>query len=163
MLIRKKVRYNGILYAINEKEGTAGVFQNLTDKKEVIIPRSIRYKSKEFIVTIIHSKSFKNLLEIESIEFPNDSELDEIEKYAFMNSSLKKISIPATVTKLTEGWCGSISKLKINLDPRNPNYSNFENRFILGKVDSKSDNFNILEMYRSFFKICLSFYKHNNN
>lgn len=116
----------------------------MTDKNEVIIPRSIEYESKEFIVTTIHENAFKNTNKIESIEFPQDSKLSIIEEYAFMNSSLKKISIPASVVQLTEGWCGRLSKLQINLDIKNPNYLNFENKFILGKIDSKSDIFDVL-------------------
>lgn len=137
LLTRKKVQQNGLLYVLNEKEGTAGVFRNLTDKNEVIIPRSIEYESKEFIVTTIHENSFKNSNKIESIDFPQDSNLSIIEEYAFLNSSLKKISIPASVVQITEGWCGRLSKLQVNLDVKNPNYINFEYRFILGKLIQK--------------------------
>lgn len=59
---------------MNEKEGTAGVFKSRSEEKTVMIPRSIEYESKEFIVTRIHKNSFENS-EIESIEFPDDSEL----------------------------------------------------------------------------------------
>lgn len=59
ILTRKKVEKNGLLFVLIVKEGTAGVLQNLTDKNNVITPRSIDYISKEFVVTTIHENSFK--------------------------------------------------------------------------------------------------------
>ncbi|KAK8843557.1 hypothetical protein M9Y10_024614 [Tritrichomonas musculus] len=144
LLTRKKIEYNGFLYVLDEKEGTAGVFRNQTDRSEVMIPRSIQHESKEFIVKIIYEDSFRNSNNIHSIEFSEDSELCVIEEYAFMYSSLKKITIPRSVIKLSEGWCGHLSKLEIEMKENNQHYSKFEEKFILGKKDEKSDKFDVL-------------------
>lgn len=65
--------------------------------------------------------------------FPDDSKHLQIEENAFINSSLKEITIPASVSQLNEGWCSQILNLKINLNPNNQFYSNYENKFLLEK------------------------------
>lgn len=75
LLTRKKIECNGFWYVLNENEGTAGVLGNQTEQSEVMIPRSIQHKSKEFIVKIVYEDSFRNSKRIHLIEFSEDSEL----------------------------------------------------------------------------------------
>lgn len=195
--VRKKVTINGIIFALNEKEKTAGVFKCTSQEADVFIPHSINYGFTEFVVTTIHQNSFSkskeiktikfpensqiNLIEkssfafssIESIKFPNNvtkiaesafstcknlvsvefsekSELKIIENNAFESSSIKKIKIPSSV-ELKEGWCSRISELNDITIISNSNENKiiyYDDKFIIGKSDIKSSNYDILYFVR---------------
>lgn len=103
LLTRKKVNINGLSFVLNEEEMTAGVFRNINAEGNIFIPYSIQYESHEFIVTDIFENAFKNSSIIKSIQFPENSQIITIEKNAFANSSLERISIPQQVTVIFEG------------------------------------------------------------
>lgn len=46
--------------------------------------------------------------------------------------------------KLSEGWCGRLSKLENEMKVNNQHYSKFEDKFILGKKDGESDKYDVL-------------------
>lgn len=84
-------------YILNITKKEAAVFRILKDKSPTIIPKSIMYKSQEYIVTSILDNAFL-LSSIRTIRFPPDSEIKEIGKEAFKFSKIESISIPSQVT-----------------------------------------------------------------
>ena len=56
----KKITLGGIIYSINEEEKTAGVSGLNSESKEILIPYSIIYDTKEYVITSILNSSFKN-------------------------------------------------------------------------------------------------------
>ena len=89
----KKIRQEGLVYSINEEEKTASVTKCQSNATEIIIPRSIKHKSKEYIVTIIASGAFRNS-KVRSVSFKPNSELQAIDAHAFSRSKVARIQIP---------------------------------------------------------------------
>ena len=115
LLMAKKICQNDIIYLINEEEKTAGVFSSLSKDEDIFIPRSIEYGNEEYIVTRIIRGSFQNSQKVNSIQFPENSELKIIEKYSFSNSSLRSILIPSHVTRIEEeafSYCKHLKKVE---------------------------------------------------
>ena len=55
LLTKKKIECNGFLNVLDENEGTAGIFGNLTEQSEVMIPRSIQHvTSQKSLKTLSH-------------------------------------------------------------------------------------------------------------
>ena len=85
---------------INEKEKTADLYRKTSIEKDIFIPRSIYYQSKEYLIVEICNEAFKYNNFIESITFEKNSELISIGKKAFENSSIENISISHHITKI---------------------------------------------------------------
>lgn len=141
----KKVEQNNLIYALNEKNKTAYLIGNDKVRGDILIPRSIIYDYQEFTIKIICADSFKASL-IKSIKFPPDSELEIIEKNAFFNSDIEKIKIPKSLKKLNAGWCSFTKKLRsVTIENDNQlNIKNYENIFLIGKSDTKSEEYDVL-------------------
>lgn len=101
-LTQKVTQQNGLTFSLNKKDMTAAVLHNKTNLKEVLIPRTIKYENQEYIVTNIVENSFNRNIEIKTVLFPTDSEVQTIEKNSFTESSLESIYIPANVTSIEE-------------------------------------------------------------
>lgn len=101
LLTRKKVEINGFIYNINEKEKTADLYRKTSIEKDIFIPRSIYYQSKEYLIVEICNDAFKYNNFIESITFEKNSELRIIGKESFESCmKLKSVTIPSTVTHI---------------------------------------------------------------
>lgn len=93
--------------------------------------------------------SFYNCTKLKEICFPNHSKLESIGKNAFSNSSLETLSMPFLITSndlFKNGWCCqtlNLNNISILKDDRNQ-ISYFNDSFIIGKSDSKSDIFDFL-------------------
>lgn len=134
---------------MNCNDKSASVVGNDSADGDVFIPRSINYDNHEYIIKSIESNAFKGSKNIISIHFPNDSEIQSIDKDAFVESSIQSIAIPESVSDLKEGWCHGTPKLiKVLLAPTNKNFSYIDNKMIIGKNDPKSDNYDILMFVR---------------
>lgn len=103
LLTRREVQQDGLSFALDDKELTAGVFRNISASGDIIIPRSVNYESSEYLVSTIYEKAFKECQTIKSVKFPENSELHLIEKDAFSNSSIENILVPPSVNKIEEG------------------------------------------------------------
>lgn len=82
---------------------------------DLFIPPSVDLNDKKYFFSIIRRNSFEDNHNIKTIEFTNDSQLDTIENYAFSNSSLSKIIIPPSVTKIGEhvfNLCRNLKEVK---------------------------------------------------
>lgn len=99
----RKIQYEGLEYLINNADLTAGVIGYNSTKINVIIPRSIIFESKEFIVISILEHAFDRKV-IKSIEFAADSEVRTIENNAFEYCYVESISFPPSLIELKAHW-----------------------------------------------------------
>lgn len=78
------------------------------------------------------------------------SKLQVIEKNAFYLSAIESIEIPSNILYLNEGWCNKMQKLiDVKIIPNDQeNIMYYDNKFIIGKSDLKSTNFDILYFAR---------------
>lgn len=111
-----KVVQDNIVYSINIKEQTAVVigfdqpiFEE-EDEVDLFIPRSINYESKEYIITSIYNRAFKDQL-VKSVTFPSDSEVRTIEEAAFCFSTIEKFTIPPHLTIISNDVFNGCSNL----------------------------------------------------
>ena len=99
-------------------------------------------------VTIIHKNAF-SYTAIKTAEFAENAEIQIIGKKAFKSSYIEYIEIPSSIIEIQNKWCQNTPNLiKFKIHPNNKFYINYENDFILGKSDPKSDIYDILEFAR---------------
>lgn len=141
---KKKIEQNNIIFSLNEEEKTAdivGINEKIID---LIIPKSIKYESKEYFITSILNGAFIGS-NIKSLNFTPDSRLQTIETDAFCRTSIESLTIPSQVAELKEGWCNRTSKLtNINVSPNNQYFKTYENHLIIGKNKIEITNFDCL-------------------
>lgn len=133
-----------IIYQLDFETNTAKVINSPDAKGDIIIPKSIKYKSNEFIINEIGSKSFYKNKKIKTIDFPIDSELRIINKKAFSSSSLETLILPSKLNILEEGWCSKTTELtKIIISPENPyfKYLNNTQKVLIGKSNLEADDY----------------------
>ena len=133
MKINTKVEHSNIIYLLDMEKNTASIIGNNSAKGNIIIPKSIKYESNEYIIKSISKLAFVST-EIESVEFSSDSEIQTIEGEVFSNSFINKFSIPSSLTELKEEWCFGTSKLvTINVSPENQYYKNYGDNLVIGR------------------------------
>lgn len=110
-IYQKKISINNIIYVLNEEEMTSSIINGRKGSGKIIIPRSINYENKEYIVTSILNRAFY-LSKIKDVFFSDDSELKLIEKEAFTNCSIQSISIPVHVTEIGDKAFYNSSRFK---------------------------------------------------
>ena len=138
----KRVNQDGLTYLIDENEQKAKIVDYYEDRNNFLIPRSIKYKSKEYIVISISKDAFEMSQNIKSIRFESDSELQIIEKDAFTCSSIESIFIPASVIDIKAGWCIYADKLTtVKIDPKNSRYSYLDDQLIICKTTETNENY----------------------
>ena len=124
----------GIEYFINEEENSARVTRRLSNATEIVIPRSIKQKSKEYIVTIIASEAFFES-DVRSVSFEPNSELRTIETYAFSFSKLASIVIPSHVTEICEqAFCGCEQLSRVEFEPNSELRTIEQNAFACSRL-----------------------------
>lgn len=140
-----KVVNEGIVYLLDEKQNTASIFVCKTKKKEIIIPVSISYKSREYNIISIEKGSFEHS-EVKSIQFDEGSKLISIESESFCFSSIESLSIPSQLISLKDGWCtGTLELTRISVNQGNRFYKTYNNdEIIIGKSIEKKENFDCL-------------------
>lgn len=141
------ISQNQIRYLLNIEEKTASVVGNTLSSSHITIPRSIKFKSEDYIVTSICENAFKGCDTIQSISFPKNSEIKKFEKNAFFNSTIESIMIPSSLIELEDGWCYLMEDLKrITVDPANKNFTIYGNKFLLQKSSPENEFFDILSL-----------------
>ena len=108
----KKISKYEIIYLINQKDDTASAIGVSYVSNYIHIPRSIRYESKEYVVTSVSNCAFTSQLRIKFIKFGQDSEIWMIESNALAISKVEQFYLPASVIELKEGWCRYTVDLK---------------------------------------------------
>lgn len=86
---------------------------------------------------------------MEYIEFSPDSKLKCLNDAMFSESSLEYISIPSSVSKFGDNWCRETKNLiEVNVIQsslsKSQNIIYFDDKFIIGKSDVKSENYDLL-------------------
>ena len=127
------------------------------DSQLVLIDNNAFYSSHLESICIpsnvvnIGQRAFKECNELETVEFQHDSKLKIIDEDAFINTHLINLSIPSSVTVLKEGcFSFDFDLTNINVFPNNiHNIIFFDNKYIIGKSDIKSDIFDVLLFARS--------------
>lgn len=141
-----KVNENGLRFSLNIKHKFAGLIDCDIKSGDLVIPKLIKYKSREYPVRIIFANAFKNSKNINTIRFENDIQIYTIVANAFQNSKIKTLFIPSNILELKDGWLNGISELKeiIVMKNKEENIINYDDKFILSKSDSKKDIYDIL-------------------
>ncbi|KAK8835695.1 hypothetical protein M9Y10_042292 [Tritrichomonas musculus] len=97
-------------------------------------------------VVMIDTGAFDYCKQLESVGFLENSNLKIICHNAFANSGVKSIAIPSSIVSLKSGWCKETMKLAniriIQNETKNICY--YDDKFIIGKSDQKSDNYDLL-------------------
>lgn len=154
-----KVNENGLRFSLNIKHKFAGLIDCDIKSGDLVIPKLIKYKSREYPVRIIFANAFKNSKNINTIRFENDIQIYTIVANAFQNSKIKTLFIPSNILELKDGWLNGISDLKeiIVMKNKEENIINYDDKFILSKSDSKNDIYDILHYSKCDIK------KHHNS
>ncbi|KAK8865214.1 hypothetical protein M9Y10_010752 [Tritrichomonas musculus] len=147
-----RIETNGLVLSLDQNTHTAHLNHiSRKDKEEVVIPKSVKYQKKEYIITDIKRSidDFGQSRKVKSISFANNTKVTCIHKDSFSGSVLERISIPACLECLEDGWCSEANRLKyIKISPGNKNYIYIDNKMLLGKSDTKSDIYDILSFVR---------------
>ncbi|KAK8842425.1 hypothetical protein M9Y10_026008 [Tritrichomonas musculus] len=135
------IEQNKLIFALNKKEKTAS--------GDLFIPRSIKHDNEYFVVESIKERAFQNLNSISSIIFPPDSEIKRIEKDSFLFSSIEQLFIPSSILYLEEGFCRGTPNLKhIKMMPNHQEMMYVDNKTLVGKSESSSDEYDVLLFVR---------------
>ena len=106
--------------------------------KNIIIPQSVRQ---------ICEGAFSLCPSLRSVEIVSGSNLETIEDGAFFDSGIESIVIPSSLKELKEEWCRNTENLKnveISVVNNEQNIVFYENKFIIGKSDIKSNEYDVL-------------------
>lgn len=140
---------NGLTYQLDKSNFTCKIVYSPNVKDDIIVPRSIKYETSDYIITGIEKCSFRKNFSIRSITFSLDSELQAIEKKAFSVSSVSKISFPSSLKELKKGWCEETNYLyNVQISPKDKSYVYLDNQMIIGKSNSSVDHYDILVFVR---------------
>ncbi|KAK8889654.1 hypothetical protein M9Y10_034407 [Tritrichomonas musculus] len=115
---------------IGKSDPKSDIFDSL-----FFVNRNVQTFSVPFYISYIKRYCFSYCSKLETIEFPDNSQLLLIEKNAFSSSSVKKMNLPSSA-RLEEGWCNITNSLtSILIGPDNEYYKYYDDnkKIILGK------------------------------
>lgn len=134
----------GFKVKINQDNNTCKIVKIPKDTKNVFIPRFAEYGEKKYKIISFESKAFDGC-HIDLLSFANDSDFKSFSGLCFSGAYIKKIRIPARVENLNIGWCSYLHDLnEIEISPNNHHFIFYNNEFLLGKSDDKTDKFDVL-------------------
>lgn len=96
-----EIEQDVLIYSINEDQNPASVSGVSSDLSNVNVPRSLKYESKECIITHILTSGC-SYSDVTAVEFAANSELQIIEDRSFEFSQIASITIPSSVTQICE-------------------------------------------------------------
>lgn len=139
-------------FRIDETNKTASLIKASQNLEHVIVPRTVKYKLNDYLVTSISSLGFSisnSNSNIKTIKFEDGSAVRTFYKSAFAFSKVEEIHFPDSLTDLKEGWCCATSKLKrIIISESNDRFIYKDGKYLVGKSDNKSDDFDTLLFVR---------------
>lgn len=83
-------------FEFNDNEFTAKIGVTEISKDDILIPKSIKHDSKEYIITGLIYDSFKNNYNIKTISFAKDSKiqiLDDFKQCHFQAINIPQVSL----------------------------------------------------------------------
>ncbi|KAK8870819.1 hypothetical protein M9Y10_008717 [Tritrichomonas musculus] len=127
---------NGVVIKIND-ENTEGIIAESPNARDnIFIPRFVENKGKKVPITTISNRAFVDNEYVNSIVFADDSDLQVIRKGAFSHSSLEKLSIPAKVSNIEDGFCSGAKNLfHVEVSSQNKNFVSINNEFLVRQGD----------------------------
>lgn len=109
----------------------------------VIVPSYIRKSLWKYKVTSINEKAFENRT-IYHLSFQEDSEMESFESNSLYGAHITKLTIPANLKYLKDGWCCNVFDLKyIEISDKNNLFFYYDNKYLLGKNQENDENFDI--------------------
>lgn len=115
---RNCYKQDGLTFSFNFKEKTAAVMKCRSTMNNIIIPRSITHKGHEYIITSIYHTAFREL-SINSIQFPSNSQIEEIGSYSFFSTLIRQVTIPPSVKIIHDhafSECSNLEEIIITQD-----------------------------------------------
>ena len=102
----------------------------------------------------IHEDAFLNCYKLCDFEFEGIPKLKIIGANFINNTFLSNLTVPASVVELKDGWSNNLFGTKVDVSEGNQIYKVFEDNFIIGKSDPKSDDYDkIVYAYNNLKKI----------
>lgn len=163
---------DGLKVKINEANNTASIIKSSKATGKVFIPHFFEKGNVKYKIIAISKNAFENC-NIESLTFPEDSEVEIFESSCFFNAQINILQIPSSV-KTIDGCFNIIQDLKvIELSPNNQHFKFHNNQYLLGKSDESVDKFDVLHFGMFDIEEAVipsqvsiikgySFYKHKN-
>lgn len=134
----------GLRVKINQKDCTSFIIESPEATGNVFIPQFAVYEGEKYNIISIKENAFTRCI-INSLTFPEDSKVETLEANCFRGANIKQLQIPPSVKYLQNKWCNCLLNLnKIEVSPSNPHFILYNNEFLLGKTDEKSDTFDVL-------------------
>lgn len=117
----KIVEIDSFKYVLDEQEKTAGIAGCAENNRNynIVIPTSFTYKSQNYTITSIQPFAFKSSIQIWSIQFSYDSNLQTIGEESFKGTNIRSISIPPHVTIIGKGSFSDCTQLSQVIIPDN--------------------------------------------
>lgn len=103
----------GLRFRINVKDHTASFINSPNAKGDIYIPRSIEYQNSEYKITSIEKYAFRGN-QIDSVFFPENSEVKIFKSESFYKISFKSLQIPPSLEKIEPGCFFPSSKIIFN-------------------------------------------------
>ncbi|KAK8847853.1 hypothetical protein M9Y10_018888 [Tritrichomonas musculus] len=135
-----RYRYLDGQFIIEKSDSKSDIFDTIIfarrDIETAVIPPFIKR---------IAPYAFYYCYKLKDVTFCDRSELKSIGKFAFCGSSIECLTIPPSLVDLEQGCFKDACFLSsITISPNNKNYFYYDDKFILGKSDKKSDIFDVL-------------------
>lgn len=133
---RETAIYKNICYIIYKENQSAEITCSPNARGDVVIPRYVKYESQPYFINKIGPNAFESS-KIKSLKFVKKSLITKIDKFAFLNSSLSILFIPASLVKLDIHWCAQarkLSQVEVDLDNK---YFSIENNLLIHKKWNK--------------------------
>ena len=116
---------------------------------QFVVPRSINYKSDEYLITSISGFINEKNPNVKTVKFDKNSKVTTIYQNAFSSLYIEEIYFPDSLSELKERWCNNTSKLsEILVSKSNNKFKYIDDKYLVGKTDINSDEFDNLLFVR---------------
>ena len=122
-----------ITFKIDKTNQTASLFKVSHYIEELIIPRTVKHETIEYLITSICIGD-----NIKTIKFSEDSAVKTFYRNSHnISEKITEIYFPSSLEKLKDGWCDSLNKLtKIIISPLNDKFLFKDNKILFGKYQN---------------------------
>lgn len=133
---------SGLKLQLNRSDFTATVINSPQCTGHVQIPRVVSDNQYSYSVTAIGAEAFKDNRDIIDIFFPDDSSVTTIESFAFTNSAIQKIKLPASVNSIDIKCFERADDLvEIEMSDANLNYKYVDDKYLVQKSEDNDDEY----------------------